>query len=81
MSAVRSSFGLENFHILNKDCEKHFRNMSATQSNLHDSTKLENFSETNNTPWGHCIAACKKDLSSGDERSLGLHALKTDSPI
>ena len=28
MSAVRSSFGLENFHIFNKDCENTF-NMSA----------------------------------------------------
>ncbi len=62
MSAVRSPFGQENFHIFNKDCEKHFRNMSAVQKAPHDNTKLAYFSETNNTPKGIVCTAYKKSL-------------------
>ena len=52
MSAIRLSLGLENFHIFNKECEKHFLYVCCTASKrLLSVANLENFSQTNNTQW------------------------------
>ena len=51
MSVVRSSFGLENFHIFYLELRKHLQ-YAAIHSN--STTKLKRISETNNTLAGHC---------------------------
>ena len=52
MSAVRLSLGQENFHIFNKDSEKHFLYVCLTDHYESFSvTNLEKVFETNNTLW------------------------------
>ena len=52
MSAVRSSFGLKNFHIFRLGLRKHFRKYVCYLSN--STTKVIRISETSNTLMGHC---------------------------
>jgi len=48
MSAIRRPLALKTSTFSVKDkSEKHFRNISAARDNPHDTTKLENFFETN----------------------------------
>ena len=58
MSVVRSSFGLENFHIFYLEPRKHLQ-YAAIHSN--STTKLKRISETNNTLAGHCSSGEKID--------------------
>ena len=53
MSAIRSPYCLENFHISILGLRKHFQYVRRGY-NSHDKTKLEIFSQTNNTQMEHC---------------------------
>ena len=58
MSVAHHPFAFENYHIFNKESEKHFQYVCY----LTDSTtNLENISETNNTHEGHCLCIYTKN--------------------
>ena len=65
MSAVRYPIALKTVRFSIQDCEntfvKYVRRKSSTDIHYFDITNLRKFSETNNTPRGHCSCRIQRN--------------------